>query len=306
LQTKKPAWTQRSKEAKREETRARAKGKTRPRKGKKRQRQRQGERGQEDLVEDEEKEETPAYEVPRGTLAGKESKEGKGDERSPVRMSEVEVRLEERGLSLRCKKKERGEEESPVRRKKEGEASAWLPREEAKDAKKSMSEGALKVQLRRRRKKIQEAEKGPKSSLRVGQVGKAVVTKRAKKRRSSRTSEQRRSERISEEGSVGVLPAGQFHQLESAATDSNLLPCTDNAPGVVSEDDLGVGQIGPVKTVSFDEAQCGVGYGDILNWLDSRVDDFLGRLCKTLTTGRLFPLPSSPYVVNQLFPTHSY
>ena len=46
-----------------------------------------------------------------------------------------------------------------------------------------------------------------------------------------------------------------------------------------------------------------MGFEDIVNWLNLRVDDLLGRFCKTMTTGRLFPLPSSPYVVNQLFPS---
>jgi hypothetical protein len=33
----------------------------------------------------------------------------------------------------------------------------------------------------------------------------------------------------------------------------------------------------------------------IIDWLEGRTDDFFGRLCKTKPTGRVFPLPSSPY-----------
>ena len=34
--------------------------------------------------------------------------------------------------------------------------------------------------------------------------------------------------------------------------------------------------------------EIGFGLGNISCWLDSRMDEFLGRLCKTLTTGGLF------------------
>lgn len=45
--------------------------------------------------------------------------------------------------------------------------------------------------------------------------------------------------------------------------------------------------------------------GDLMGWLESRTDDFFGRLCKTKPTGRVFPLPSSPLLFSRLFPLSS-
>ena len=41
--------------------------------------------------------------------------------------------------------------------------------------------------------------------------------------------------------------------------------------------------------------------GDLMSWLAPRVDVYLGGFCKTLSTGRLYRLPSSPCVLAQLF-----
>ena len=46
----------------------------------------------------------------------------------------------------------------------------------------------------------------------------------------------------------------------------------------------------------------GVSPGEILTWLDSRMDEFLALHCKALSTGRLFLLPSSSYILSQFFP----
>ena len=52
--------------------------------------------------------------------------------------------------------------------------------------------------------------------------------------------------------------------------------------------------------------ECEMGsLGNLYDWLEPRVDEYLARLCKTTPTGRVFPLPSSPQVFSQLFPNGS-
>ena len=46
----------------------------------------------------------------------------------------------------------------------------------------------------------------------------------------------------------------------------------------------------------------GVSLGETSTRPDSRMDEFLARHCKALSTGRLFLLPSSSYILSQFFP----
>eukprot|EP00438_Fugacium_kawagutii_P014361 Skav231767 [mRNA] locus=scaffold739:108680:112408:- [translate_table: standard] len=44
----------------------------------------------------------------------------------------------------------------------------------------------------------------------------------------------------------------------------------------------------------------------LVSWLDSRMDGYVGRLCKTPPTGRVFPLPTSSSLLSQLFPQRNH
>ena len=119
------------------------------------------------------------------------------------------------------------------------------------------------------------------------------------------TSERKFEATSTERQGVSKFPFVTDDATLSAATESASFACTVDSKGSGSVDDLGLGQGDPEKKVDALSSGARVWLRDILDWLDSRVDDFLGCLCKTSTSGRLFPLPSSPNVISQFFPSHS-
>eukprot|EP00438_Fugacium_kawagutii_P008896 Skav215704 [mRNA] locus=scaffold2573:57842:63963:+ [translate_table: standard] len=58
------------------------------------------------------------------------------------------------------------------------------------------------------------------------------------------------------------------------------------------------------RVVMEKEAESGsrVSLGGIMGWLESRMDGFVSRLCSTLPSGRVFPLPTSMTLLCHLFP----
>ena len=247
-----------------------------PERERKRQRKAERRRGEEEWLEEFGAMRPRGYEAPRGAQGGKEESE------------EVKRRLGE--------KESPGEGES--QRKKEGGE-----REETRIKTPQRRSAERRAQRTRRTQRKAEEKKKKRTTDLVGQVGKTTIIKRRKRRRTSRTSERQKSERFSETGRP-ELPAGSFSWSKPAATGSDPFECTVAASEMLRPDDLGIGQVCPEKTVTVDLLHPGWGLGDILNWLDSREDDLMGPLCKTLAMGRLFPLPSSPFSLNQLFPRH--
>lgn len=61
----------------------------------------------------------------------------------------------------------------------------------------------------------------------------------------------------------------------------------------------GMGRVTAKKDSSFRSER--VVLGDVISWLEVRMDDFVGRLCKTLPSGRVLPLPTSMTLLSQLF-----
>ena len=74
---------------------------------------------------------------------------------------------------------------------------------------------------------------------------------------------------------------------------------------VSNVDSLGMGQALGSKTVLSLSCCVGETLGGIFMWLDKAADDLFVSSCKTLSTGRAFPLPSSPAVLAKLFPNSS-
>eukprot|EP00435_Cladocopium_sp_Y103_P017447 s824_g4.t1 len=103
----------------------------------------------------------------------------------------------------------------------------------------------------------------------------------------------------------GSLLSNSIKKPAPAATGAGVSPSTEGPQGPATGDRLGVGQFVLEKSSEFLGKESGISLGSIMNWLDVKVGDFLGRLCKTTTTGRVFPLPSSPSLLGQLFPLNS-
>lgn len=111
------------------------------------------------------------------------------------------------------------------------------------------------------------------------------------------------------EGSFGPLAAtGETSFAHSFALDERLIfpDPSDAGDGKIhpTSSGLGLGQAKGGKSVACESSDVFV-LGNLMSWLDTRVDVYLGGFCKTLSTGRLFPLPASPCVLVQLFPSLS-
>ena len=68
---------------------------------------------------------------------------------------------------------------------------------------------------------------------------------------------------------------------------------TDDQLRARDTEDLGMGRA-PGEKMMCEDAESWMTLGDIFIWLNERVDEFLGMLCKTLSMGRLFPCPRPP------------
>ena len=101
------------------------------------------------------------------------------------------------------------------------------------------------------------------------------------------------------------LPSAAKFLPEVAATTLGTMECTDGKSLPFSSDQgshaLGLGQDGLRKKQGC-EGGDGMTLGSISTWLDSRMDAFFARHCKTMSTGRLFPLPSSSCTLATMFP----
>jgi hypothetical protein len=139
-----------------------------------------------------------------------------------------------------------------------------------------------------------------------GLTGKMWVAKQEKKvKRDQKAWGHRGNEKSERGGDTGLL-ASNVSPAGVAATTPSFFTCTDQAAREAaqeSHDSLGLGQARTEEKREMVDPSFG-SLGELYTWLDSRVDDFLARHCKTSTTGRLFPLPSSPYVFSQVFPKH--
>ena len=95
--------------------------------------------------------------------------------------------------------------------------------------------------------------------------------------------------------------------VTAAATDCHrVFSKPPDFEGEVSNvDSLGMGQALESKTVLSSSCCVGETLGDIFMWLDKAADDLFVSSCKTVSTGRAFPLPSSPAVLAKLFPNSS-
>lgn len=97
-------------------------------------------------------------------------------------------------------------------------------------------------------------------------------------------------------GAAATAPGDFFKAFDPTGSGIN-----DDQLRAGDTEDLGMGRA-PGEKMMCEDAESWVTLGDIFIWLNERVDEFLGMLCKTLSMGRLFPLPSSPIVLSRLFP----
>eukprot|EP00435_Cladocopium_sp_Y103_P042338 s660_g11.t1 len=145
------------------------------------------------------------------------------------------------------------------------------------------------------------SDRGLRSWKKAGLLGKTWLTLKRRKREGVL---RKRSDDKSERGGASVLPTCSESRFSTAATGENQSSCTEAAVSSQSEPvsfDLGVGQ-DRLRGKQVDAPSAEITLGGVCEWLDSRVDDFFIQHCKTMSTGRLFPLPSSPCVLSQLFP----
>ena len=178
-------------------------------------------------------------------------------------------------------------------KKRQGGRSGYLP---CKRAEEPGVEDRKKEGERLRREKEGGRVK------RRGLEGKAWVT--LKKKELRKTKGVRRGCN-SEAWGDEKLPAYETFFPAAAATAVGADSCTDGrsrpADRTQVSPGLGMGQDRPPGAKS-DEVREGVTLGGLLSWLDSRMDAFLARHCKTMTTGRLFPLPSSSCFLASRYP----
>ena len=104
---------------------------------------------------------------------------------------------------------------------------------------------------------------------------------------------------------VGELPFSQRAKPAVAATavGSVFRAVGQQAPILSRQGShaLGLGQ-DRLREKQSGDGMDGDTLGSVSKWLDSRVDAFFARHCKTMSTGRLFPLPSSPCTLATIFP----
>jgi len=101
------------------------------------------------------------------------------------------------------------------------------------------------------------------------------------------------------------LPHVQGSSPVVAATSTGFFHSTEGPNGPDRSEDPGLGWVQDGKDWDCAVLEAGEGLESIVGWLDGKLDVFLDRPCKTPTTGRLFPLPSSTCLLSQLFPQNS-
>eukprot|EP00435_Cladocopium_sp_Y103_P053819 s178_g17.t1 len=220
------------------------------------------------------------YKTPRGVEAeGSAGELPRGDEEKRQRQERQEVRFDHQKIPQSLKKIEALSEEAYADQTKEVATGLDTP------ARRDAMRGC-------------RVEKGWRKA---GLRGKTWLTlKRKKKSRLLLRKDGDESERRG----VGKLPCGSAPLASAAATAECPGFCTVSTASMQIETescDLGLGQ-DQLREKQVETTCPEITLGSICEWLDSRVDDFFTQHCKTMSTGRLFPLPSSPYVLSQLFP----
>jgi len=189
-----------------------------------------------------------------------------------------------------------------------------LPRREAAEDQNEDKRDFLRSAAKK--KKVAEMRRGQAGSAQKrgleGCMFQTMASKKIQKtwRRLQRKKERKEKKRLrsydaSERGGVEQLPSGAKILPEVAATTLGTTECTDGKSLPFSSDQgshaLGLGQDGLRKKQGCEGVE-GMTLGSISTWLDSRMDAFFARHCKTMSTGRLFPLPSSSCTLATMFP----
>ena len=190
------------------------------------------------------------------------------------------------------------EEEKLQRRREEPEEVKWgrlgdLPRKRGED--RTFEETMEKTERMKRR--------GGEAKLRKrGLIGKTLKTLKSG---ALRKRKDLRRDIMSEARGAGQLPLYEEILPTAAATAVGAAVCTDgrSRPSDRAQVgfDLGMGQDRPPGAKN-DEVREGITLGNLLTGLDSRMDEILARHCKTMSTGRLFPLPSSSCFLASRYP----
>ena len=171
-----------------------------------------------------------------------------------------------------------------------------LPEKEAEEMRSAdMVEAAVK-KVRRKGKREKGAMPAPKKQK---DWMKTAKEKERRKKKGLRVCCDR--ERVG----VGELPFSQRAKPAVAATavGSVFRTVGQQAPILSRQGShaLGLGQ-DRLREKQSGDGMDGDTLGSVSKWLDSRVDAFFARHCKTMSTGRLFPLPSSPCTLATIFP----
>ena len=96
----------------------------------------------------------------------------------------------------------------------------------------------------------------------------------------------------------------QPREVAATISSNDNFPNSSTERNGLTEPDSGMGREPRKKEGVSDSVVAGT-LVEIFKWLDSRLDGFLDRLCKTMPTGRIFPLPSSCDLLAQMFPQSS-
>eukprot|EP00438_Fugacium_kawagutii_P007999 Skav234605 [mRNA] locus=scaffold5214:352284:358006:- [translate_table: standard] len=151
---------------------------------------------------------------------------------------------------------------------------------------------------------VRRLEKAKEKAKRREAKEKARCEERKNRMSSGKNLEEKGTHGTCEKGGVCQLPSQTPPRTVQAATyadfskEPSLRTESDGASGSSS----GMGRALSEKKGSSGEP---VVLGDLISWLDSRMDVLVGRLCKAPPSGRLYPLPTSMTLLAQLFPESS-
>ena len=126
------------------------------------------------------------------------------------------------------------------------------------------------------------------------------------KKQDWRKEKERSGRRSTECKTVTKNPEATFGLSLGAAATAPGVFSIDGGTSVSTPDDTcssGVGRAVESKKVEGCAVfHVGSTLGDMLTWLDRSADEFFGQLCKTMPSGRVFPLPSSPDLIAECVP----
>eukprot|EP00435_Cladocopium_sp_Y103_P039833 s1161_g10.t1 len=209
------------------------------------------------------------------------------------------------------KGRSKGKDKGPGKTKDRGkgktkETDAKKGDEEERDERKEvLLEKAGQLELERRGQTEISPKRSRDNRMRVTEEVNLQKMKGAEDEEERLRLEKRKFEKASERQGVEALPSDSSHTPAVAATtDGQGFSCQADLNGEAynSETSLGLGQAESSKK-GFHGEVSGVNLGEIASWLESRVDALFYQHCKTVTMGRLFPLPTSPCTIAKLFPS---